>query len=140
MTGPATLSLNIDNKQIEALLKTQMETQIAGVLAQHSDRLIEEIVRQTLTIRVDREGKPCSYGNTEPYVVWASRKAIQSAVDEAIREMIEKSKPQIKAALKRHMKAHPDKLVNAMADGVLGAMSRSWSFSVGVKVMRIDED
>jgi hypothetical protein len=92
-TASIQLPENLVKPIVEAEIKAALIRQLSG-----QDALIREIVTRALTIKVDRDGKECGYGDT-PLLNYLLHQSIRKMAKEAIEEWLAEKLPTIKGQL-----------------------------------------
>jgi len=127
-----TASLQLPRDMIEAAIQREVSISISKALGD-SAKILNEVVRQVLTSKVDRDGKPSSYGGLE-FIKWAMEDSLKKAVKESINEEIGKYKDVIKKNITEQLakKNSPlvKQLVDGMCTGVTQALENKWQITV----------
>jgi uncharacterized protein YajQ (UPF0234 family) len=127
------MTLSVDDNLVRPVIEKEIQAAIVRELGK-SDQMIAEVVRKVMEMKVDREGKPSTYGSDTPYLEWAFKSAIHDATKKAISKWIEENSPAIEAELQKQFVKQKGEFSKAIVGQLLGAVSNKWQFSVNVKL------
>ena len=129
----AKLSMELDKDSIEALLREQIQASVAVALAGSGEALVQQLVKETLDLKVDNDGKPSSWGK-DTFAGYLVKQMIREAAKEAITDWIGENKGRIRRAVRRQMERHPDNIADAIVDSLHRNLSGgiNWRFQVSI--------
>ncbi|RZZ85656.1 hypothetical protein [Pseudoxanthomonas winnipegensis] len=114
-------TLSIPKDIIEPIVQANIAAAVAGAMGP-SGEILRQAVASILTMRVDHEGKPSTYGNNRTWIDWAIGDAIKKAARAAIEEQTANLQESIKAYIAAELKKKNSPIVKQIADGMLGAV------------------
>jgi len=137
----AGMTLQVDKCLVEPVIKAQIQAAIVRELGQ-TERLVEKVVAQALTVKVNSEGKhsKSSYRNEFTYLNWLTGDVIRRAAKEAIREYIEEVRDEIKVEVAKQIRKRSNDFATALVSGLADALKASWRFDVKVGFDSPDND
>ena len=128
------MSMNISQEFVDKLAKDLISQSLVETLG-GSDRIVEEMVRQTLGKKVDpRDGKPSEYRDAIPMINYFINTAIKEELKETIKEFLDENRPKIRAALKKELTKQKtiDSFCAAFTDSVVTAVEYNWRTNISV--------
>lgn len=132
------VNLTIDPKTVHDIVSAQIKAAVALSLSTHSKQFIEEIVKKTIELRVNSEGKHDSYEgyNTMSYIEWASHNCLKGAVKSEIEAWIKDNHEIIRRAINTKLSQSKNSMIKAMADNCVSSMMDGWNFKFSVGILR----
>lgn len=121
---------------IQPIIQAQITAQIAAVLGQHDQRIIEEIVRGVLTLPVGSDGKHSeySYQNKQTFIEWIVQDAIRRAAEQAVKGFVTANGDKLRIEVEKQFKASTKQLAKIFVSGLVDAVSTQWRFNVNVSL------
>ena len=133
--APAQVTMSLDPKAIEDMLRQTITIQIANILSGKGEAFIQEMVRQTLDAKCDGDGKPSNSSyNTQPFITYIARHAIQEGVKAAIIEWRTENVEKIKAAFKKQIAKNPSHIINKLVDGTIEKFCKDSYYGLRIDV------
>lgn len=127
-----TISKDIVNPIVEAKIKEAIIAAMGG-----SQEIIEKVVQQILTQKVDAMGKVSSSSYDKlSWLDFMVTKKIEEAVKVEIAELITQSASNIKDALIKNLqsKKGSNLVAKALLDGLLSTFTQSWNSKLSVEI------
>ncbi len=128
-------TIQIPDDVIKPIIEAKVAAAVMAAMEGHQN-LVTQIVGAALAAKVDRDGKPASYGDLT-FLAWAMQHAIKTAAMEAIREHVETRRDSIKAEIARQLGSSKSRLgkqlAEALVNGAVGAVTNSWRFTLELK-------
>lgn len=121
MTEPTKLALELSKQDIEKIIHSAIEAQVATTMKANGDVIIAQYVGRLLTEKVDENGKPSSYSYGKPFLQWMSEKTLREAAAEAVKQWCEEHKPTIVKAVKAELTRNKDKLAEQAAQALVSS-------------------
>lgn len=128
--------MRLDNNALENMVKEQLRVQIGAVLAGGAPQLVEKLIKETLDMKVNEEGRVSQYSsdNKHTFLSTVCRKAIQESVAEAITEWRNDNKDKIKAAVKKHLTKHKDNVLEKFGEATAEAIAKTVVYPSQVRI------
>jgi predicted glycosyl hydrolase (DUF1957 family) len=97
------VDLKLDQEYIKASVEDIVKSGIVQALGD-PERIVKTAVDQTINMKVDRDGKPCSssYGSVS-YLNWLANKTVQDVVMEAMTDIVKEQADTIKELIKKQL-------------------------------------
>jgi hypothetical protein len=97
------VDLKLDQEYIKASVEDIVKSGIVQALGD-PERIVKTAVDQTINMKVDRDGKPCSssYGSVS-YLNWLANKTVQDVVMEAMTDIVKEQADTIKELVKKQL-------------------------------------
>lgn len=121
------------NSQIDATIKTLIETQIVQAL-NSAPEAIEKLVKAALAKPVDANGWPegdrnfSSYRGTMPYLDWMVGQEVRDAARSAAAKIIKEMMPNIEAEVRKGLSS--ESVVAAVTKSLVGTADQEWRINV----------
>jgi hypothetical protein len=139
MTEPTKLALELSKQDIEKIIHSAIEAQVATTMKANGDVIIAQYVGRLLTEKVDESGKPSSYSSYgKPFLQWISEKTLREATADAVKQWCEEHKPMIEKAVKAALTRNKDKLAEQAAQMLVS--SGHYGLSVAVSFAKVGND
>lgn len=123
------LDLNIDQDYLSEAVKQTVLMGISEAL-NGKNEIVSQIVKMTLSTRVDGTGKISSYQRDNQYTLleYYVRKMIKEVTAEELQKIIDERKPEITKAIRDELskKVNYTKFVDAFISNVANAINTSW--------------
>lgn len=135
MADETNLVLKLAEKDVERILTTTVQAQVAAAFAARGSELVNKVVHDLLYQKVDREGRPTNGTyDAAPLIeriCWEQlRKSVQAAVVQWVSDHDAEMRKEVAASLVRNKKAVADQLVASL----VGAAKDSYRFKVSVAI------
>ena len=97
------VDLKLDQEYIKASVEDIVKSGIVQALGD-PERIVKTAVDQTINMKVDMDGKPCSssYGSVS-YLNWLANKTVQDVVREAMTDIVKEQADTIKELVKKQL-------------------------------------
>lgn len=126
-------TIQIPKDVIEPIIQAHVSKAVAEALGGQK-AILEKAVSFAMNLKVDRDGKPTTYSDAQPWLAWQISNLIREAAKKAIIEHLEDNKDVIKAQLVAQLRNTKSKvahnLADAMIDGVSKSVNSGWNFTV----------
>lgn len=123
-----TASINMPDNLIKPIIEAEIKAAIIRQLG-NSEALIGEVVKRALNMKVDRDGKECSYGDFNLLEMLLQR-TIRNVAKEAMEEWVKEKHPQIKKQLADELSKRKTGLASLLVDGLANAIKDPWRLNV----------
>ena len=129
MANVVGLDLNIDRDFLEESVR---QTVIAGIAESLNGKneMVSQIVRMTLSTKVDKEGRINSYERENKYTLleYYVKKLISEVASEEIQLLVSERKDEVRKLIRTELqkKVNTEKFVGAFIDTVSTAISSTW--------------
>jgi hypothetical protein len=96
--------------------------------------IVEAVVRQALSQKVDSNGKIDTYGysSSKTYLEWLCSSAIRKSVEKAIAAWVEKDQQRIQAAVEKCLKAETRTISKTLIDALVVSASNKYKLKVSI--------
>lgn len=118
---PTSLALQLSKQDIEKIIHSAIEAQVATTMRASGDVIIAQYVGRLLSEKVDSEGKASSYSSNKPFLQWVSENTLREATHEAVKEWCAEHKPMIAKAVKAELTKNKDKLAEQAAQALVSS-------------------
>jgi hypothetical protein len=136
------IDLNVDHNFLEAAVRDTVLTAIAS--AMDKEEVVQAIVHEALSMKVDEDGKVNSYSNYNRYTVleYYVKTAIRDEAVKMAKEIIDEKTPLIRENVRREFERQEtvDSLVDAFMNSVTSTLKSSWRCKVDVSFDRDRDD
>lgn len=136
------VDLKIDQNYIAECVKEVINVSMVEALGA-KNQIIEEVVRELLNTKVDKDGKPStSSWGTEKLIDFELRKAISEVVKETIKSSIEEKRELLTEMIKKELnkKANMQKFVDSFINNTTKTLESSWSTKINIDFVKKTED
>ena len=135
MSKQEMVSLSVSNEMVRSVLDQQISAAIVAALGD-SDRLLENVVSLALNQKVDKDGKPCGYGEKYAFVDVMAKHSVQDAAKEAMKTWLTENSEKIKEAVIKEMKKpkRVNSIAKAFADAVENSIKLGWTLNCNVEI------
>ena len=129
------MNLSINKDMLTPVIEGQVKAMMAEILGGR-DAIIDKVITQMLTMKVDKNGKPDSYSGNVTYFEWLLKDEITKSVKELISEEIKSKAGPMKNAIKKQMKseAGSSKIADALLRGLDGTLQNSWRSEMTIEI------
>lgn len=134
-----TPTLQIPKDVIEPIIQAHIAGAVTAALSGR-EQIVTDAVNRVLTMQVDDQGKPSSYGRSQTFVQWLMNDAIRTAAVAALREALEKEQPAIKKAIAAELKKQSSPIAKQMVESFsrLAASDHMLNYGVSINVSMRD--
>jgi hypothetical protein len=134
----ANLNIEIDPDVVNAIVQRKVEEAIKESMV-NKDDVLDRLVKQMLTLKVDGDGKPSEYRGSIPYIEWAAHAAMRKAAKDGLDAAFAKKQAEITAKVQAQIEKSSNKLAQALVSGLADSLKASWSSTVRIE-LRTDRD
>ena len=124
-----TMSLKINEDVVRAVIEEKV-AEAVGLATVDKDRVMAQLIDKMLNLRVDSDGKPCTYGSAVPFIEYASREAMQRAVRVALEKAFAEQEKAITALVVKQIASNKNKLAKALVGGMKDSLTSRWSSKI----------
>jgi len=136
------IDLNVDHNFLEAAVRDTVLTAIAS--AMDKEEVVQAIVHEALSMKVDEDGKVNSYSNYNRYTVleYYVKTAIRDEAVKMAKEIIDEKTPLIRENVRREFERQEtvDSLVGAFMKSLTSTLKNEWRCKVDVSFDRDRDD
>lgn len=136
------LDLNIDQDYLANAVQQSVMMGIAESL-NGKNEIVSQIVKMTLSQKVDKNGKISSYSSDNRYTLleFYVMKMLQDVTAEEMQKMVDEHREEITKAIRAELakKVNYNKFVDAFIENVSSAVSSSWCPRIEVKFEQVKE-
>ena len=134
------MSLHISKDMLSPVIEQQVKLMMVEIMG-GKDKIIDSIINQVLTQKVDSDGRPSTYSSAKTFFEYLLFNEITKAVKEAISEEIHSHASEIKSALLKSIKSNKgsSKIADALTNGLLDTFSSAWRSSVSINITQPSE-
>lgn len=128
------VSLQVSPSVVKEIVQTQVATEVVKAL-EGKEGLIERMVTEALSFRVNSEGKISSYNSDNKYS-WVDvmvGAAVREVAKQSVMDFIAKSKDKIESAVQAELKKQTKGIVAAFMNCILESAKNSYNIKVDVK-------
>jgi predicted RNase H-related nuclease YkuK (DUF458 family) len=123
------VNLKISNELIKGIVERKVHAEVAAALAGSHEQIISELVKNSLGVQLDYEGKPTRYSSDARFnnlIEYQIHKAMKEISGSIVQDWIEKSKEklqkQIEASLSKQAKSISSEIMNNFINGSVSRM------------------
>lgn len=127
------MDLHIDDNLVRPVIEKEIQAAIVREMDKQKE-LLPQIVSAVIRMKVDRDGRPSTYSDSQDYITWAFRDAIQGAVKIAIKDYLEKNKGAFEKELEKQIKLNSSGLAASMIKSLNATSESQWRMTVNVEV------
>jgi hypothetical protein len=131
MNNENMVKFSVDKDMVRDVLERKVEEAV-GVALIDKERVVSELIRKCLDLRVDSNGRPCTYSSAVPYLQYAADVAIHAAVENAMRATLEKRSKQLEAAVAKQIARSTNKLAKSLVSGLEESLKCRWSSTIKI--------
>lgn len=113
------MSLTIDKAMLTPVIEQQVKLLMTEILG-GKDVIVEKVIKNMMSTKVDENGKPTSYGNGKPFFEWLLIDEIKKCVKEILEEEIADRRPTIKTLVRKYIQS--DKGSQEITDALIGGL------------------
>lgn len=126
-------TFQIPKDVIEPIINAHVSSAIAAALGGR-DQLIGECVRQVMNQKVDENGNPSGYSYAVPFLTWAMRRAVTSAVRKALEEEVAKHEEVIRKNIAEQLRQSRSPLMQQLVASMTKAFTDPGNLKWRLKV------
>lgn len=127
------MSLEISQEYIEKLTKDLLTESLIETL-DAKNRIVESIVSEVLSVKVDKDGRPSTYNGDShrTYLKYLCEKMIRDELNSVAEEVMTERRTEIRGEIKKAIvkKANMDKFVDAFINTALNGLNCTWKTNV----------
>jgi hypothetical protein len=117
-----TLALTLADADVQRIIRTTIQAQIAAVLSRDHGSMIEGIVAQALGQRVDYNGRPSTYERDPTILESIVRTEITAATKAGVSQWLEEHRPALLKAIDVVLKRDTRKIAGQVVESMVGAL------------------
>jgi len=130
-------SLKIPRDIIDAVVEKQVTLAISESLHGYPE-ILDKLVKQTLFMRVDDQGRPSLYSHNKTFVEWLINQTFRDMIIRVLKEELEKHSDAIREHIASELGRKNSKMLKQLSDaivnGVTEASKYKWMFNVDVNI------
>lgn len=133
MAENSIVSMNVPDAVVKDIVEKQIEAGVIAALG-NAPLLVENLVRQTLNVKVDSNGAPDRYNNSNSptFLTWSFGNAIRQAAKKALSSWCERNEKLIEKALEKELKASTGKIAKMVVATLSESAQRNYRVQVNV--------
>lgn len=133
------LNLSINKEMLTPVIEQQVKLLMCEILG-GQDAIVNKVINQVLTTKVDESGKPTTYSG-KPFYEYLLIEQVKQCVIELLKEEIASKTSTIKAQMKKYLKS--DKGAGTICDALLKGWldtigSNYWKTNIEINVCKHD--
>lgn len=129
------MKFEVEEDLVQPIIKEKIA---AAVVSQLGDttKLIEEMVKRALEVKVDGDGKVSNYSSYNKFTIIEAmaRKTLQDAAKEAVQRIVEEQKPAITKAVQDYLKKAPKKTAASIVNAFCESAQNNYHLKVDFQV------
>ena len=137
------VSLTISQEIVKPIVEAKIKEALIKSFGENKSELLNKIIDDFLTQRVDKDGKISSYSsdNEYHYIDILLRNMINEALKDAVASWVSENKDMIKNAVyeKLNTKAVTRKMAGDIISGLIKATKNEWRFSTSFNFKSYDD-
>lgn len=130
------VNISLSNDVIKGIIQKKLESSIAAALCTETN-LLEAIVRNSLNIKVDRNGGKADYYTNDrdkmDLIEWMCQEAIKSETKNQIQLWVQSSKPKIEAEIRKQMSGQIKNIAASAAASLAEGAKNGWIIKCDIK-------
>lgn len=124
------VNLSISNDVIKSIVESKIKSEVTTALASNSEKIIEKLVSNILTTKVNKNGEATSssYEQVGNMLDWVIQNEVKQIVIASVREWGQKSKELIAKQIDSTLKKEGKKFASKLTESVVKQMSNDYNF------------
>lgn len=126
-------SLQIPRDLIDPIIEAHVSAAVLSALADKQG-LMQRVVAQTLSAKVDSQGRKSDYNDAKPWIQWLTEECIREAVKKALQEAVAKNEEMVRDAIVKELQKKNSPLVRQLVSGMTSAFTNpsnlNWRLNV----------
>lgn len=129
-----TLALTLADSDVQRIIRTTIQAQVAAVLTREHGGLVEGIVQQALGQRVDYYGKPSNSDRDPTSLERLVRTEITAATSAGVKQWIDENRPALLKAIDAVLKRDTRKIAGQLVDSLVSALRGDEKLAVRIQL------
>jgi len=127
------VNLQIGQDVIRPIIEAKIQAAIVAELSSVKGAVIDEIVRNLLTVRVDENGKRSGYSSDRPFLEWVVKDAVMNMTKVALKETLEVHGAAIREEISKAIIRQKRSIADVFVAHLLSATEDKWRTTVNVQ-------
>ena len=129
------MNLNINKDMLTPVIEEQVKAMMATILG-GQDQIVDKVIKEILTMKVDKNGHPSSYSSDRTYFEWLLKDEITKAVKELIVEEMKSKVGNIKKAIRKQIQSESGSslIADALLNGLTETLKYSWRSTFKIEI------
>ena len=135
------MNLSINKEMLTPVIEEQVKAMMATILG-GKDEIVDKLINQILTTKVDRNGKPTSYSDGKPYFEWILKDEITKVLKELITEEVKSRASSLKKIIKKQIQTEvgANKIADALLNGLNDTVNDTWRSTFNIVLSQANHD
>jgi hypothetical protein len=129
-----TLALTLADADVQRIIRTTIQAQVAAVLSREHGGLVEGIVQQALGQRIDHYGRPSSSERDPTMLESLVRTEVAAATKAGVIDWLAAHRPALLKAIDAVLKRDTRKIAGQLIDSMVGALGGDGRLALRIQV------